>query len=236
MLDFYEDINKYKNKNGNQECWINLVSPSEGELQIVSNKTGIPLEILQYPLDEDETSRINVRENIILIIIDIPFSEVNDNSLIYDTYPLGIVYTDHYLITICLKNSKIISDFFKPQSICTFEKTNLILQIVNNVYTYYSLYLKQINSKSLLIEKYLFKAVKNNQLLQLYSLRKSLVYFSTSLKSNELTLEKMLRLGIIKDEDNKELLSNILIEHKQTIEMTNMYNLAFCDIINFLII
>ncbi|WP_426348246.1 magnesium transporter CorA family protein [Alloiococcus sp. CFN-8] len=208
-------------------CWVNIVAPSEEELVLVSKKTGVPLDFLKAPLDDEETSRIETEDNNTLIILDIPFTEMEDNSLTYDTYPIGIIHTEKEIITICLKNSKIVQDFVdgKIKSFFTFKRSRFILQILNRISTFYLLYLRQIDKKSVLIEKRLHKSMKNRELIQLLSLEKSLVYFSTSLKSNEITLEKMLKIDFMqKYEEDKDLLEDVIIEHKQAIEMTDIYS------------
>ncbi|MDU5651435.1 MAG: magnesium transporter CorA family protein, partial [Clostridium perfringens] len=197
------------------------------ELLLISKKTGVPLEFLRAPLDDEETSRIEIEGDFILIIVDIPFTEMEDNSLTYDTYPLAIIHTKNELITVCLKNSKVLTDFSsnKVRNFYSFKKSRFILQILNRVSTYYLLYLRQIDKKSIMIEKRLHKSMKNRELVQLHSLSKSLVYFSTSLKSNEITLEKMLKLDVIQRyEEDKDVLEDVIIENKQAIEMTDIYS------------
>lgn len=208
-------------------CWVNIIAPSQEELLLISKKTGVPLEFLRAPLDYEETSRIEIEGDFILIIVDIPFTEMEDNSLTYDTYPLAIIHTKNELITVCLKNSKVLTDFSsnKVRNFYSFKKSRFILQILNRVSTYYLLYLRQIDKKSIMIEKRLHKSMKNRELVQLHSLSKSLVYFSTSLKSNEITLEKMLKLDVIQRyEEDKDVLEDVIIENKQAIEMTDIYS------------
>lgn len=219
-----------------QDCWINLISPSEEELILISKKAEVPIEILRAPLDDEETSRIDIEDNIIIVIVDIPFTEMEDNSLTYDTYPLAIIHTPNHIITICLKNSKILTDFInnKVKSFFTFKKSRFILQILNRVASYYLIYLRQIDKKSLMIEKRLHRSMKNRELIQLHSLEKSLVYFSTSLKANEITLEKMLKLDIMqKYEDDKDVLEDVIIENKQAIEMTEIYSNILASTMDF---
>ncbi|PWX27413.1 magnesium transporter, partial [Clostridium perfringens] len=208
-------------------CWVNIIAPSQEELLLISKKTGVPLEFLRAPLDDEETSRIEIEGDFILIIVDIPFTEMEDNSLTYDTYPLAIIHTKNELITVCLKNSKVLTDFSsnKVRNFYSFKKSRFILQILNRVSTYYLLYLRQVDKKSIMIEKRLHKSMKNRELVQLHSLSKSLVYFSTSLKSNEITLEKMLKLDVIQRyEEDKDVLEDVIIENKQAIEMTDIYS------------
>lgn len=217
-------------------CWINIVAPSEEELILISKKASVPLELLNASLDDEETSRIDIEDDILSVIVDIPFTEMEDNSLTYDTYPLSIIHSEHILITVCLKNSKILTDFIngKVKTFFTYKKSRFTLQILSRVSTYFLLYLRQIDKKSLMIEKRLHKSMKNRELIQLHSLEKSLVYFSTSLKANEITLEKMLKLDIIqKYEEDKDVLEDVIIENKQAIEMTEIYSNILASTMDF---
>ena len=216
--------------------WINIVAPSDEELILISKKTGVSLDFLKAALDDEETSRIDMEDDSLLVIVDIPFTEMEDNSLTYDTYPLAIIHTEKQLITVCLKNSKILTDFAneKVKSFYTFKKSRFTLQILNRISTYYLLYLRQIDKKSLMIEKRLHKSMKNRELIQLHSLEKSLVYFSTSLKANEITLEKMLKLELMqKYEEDKDVLEDVIIENKQAIEMTEIYSNILASTMDF---
>ena len=241
MIQIYKSIdenntNLILSDNIEDGCWINVIAPSDEELILISKKTGIPIEFLKAPLDDEETSRIDIEDGNIIIIVDIPFTEMEDNSLTYDTYPLAIIHTENQLITVCLKNSKVLTDFInsKIKSFFTFKKSRFILQILNRISTYYLLYLRQIDKKSLMIEKRLHKSMKNRELIQLHSLEKSLVYFSTSLKANEITLEKMLKLEIMqKYEEDKDLLEDVIIENKQAIEMTEIYSNILASTMDF---
>ncbi|MCF0146932.1 MAG: magnesium transporter CorA family protein [Clostridium sp.] len=216
--------------------WINIIAPSDEELILISKKTGVPLSFLKAPLDDEETSRIDIEDNCLLVIVDIPFTEMEDNSLTYDTYPLAIIHTDKQIITVCLKNSRILTDFIngKIKSFFTFKKSRFILQILSKISNSYLVYLRQIDKKSLMIEKRLHKSMKNRELIQLHSLEKSLVYFSTSLKANEITLEKMLKLDIMqKYEEDQDVLEDVIIENKQAIEMTEIYSNILASTMDF---
>ncbi|WP_321970153.1 CorA family divalent cation transporter, partial [Clostridioides difficile] len=122
-------------------------------------------------LDDEETSRIDVEDEFTLVVVDIPFTEMEDNSLTYDTYPLAIIHSEKEIITVCLKNSRIITDFIngRVKSFFSFKKSRFILQILNRISTYYLIYLRQIDKKSVMIEKRLHKSMKNRELIQLHS-------------------------------------------------------------------
>lgn len=210
-----------------QGCWVNIVAPTEEELNLVAEKANVPLEYLKSALDEEETSRIEQEDENLLVILDIPFANMEDNSLVYDTYPLVIVRTESVIITVCLKESKILEDFAtgRVKSFYTFKRSRFMLQILYRIATYYLIYLRQIDKKSVLIENRLHKSMKNKELIQLLSLEKSLVYFSTSLKSNEITLEKLLKMkNFIKYDEDEDILEDVIIENKQAIEMANIYS------------
>lgn len=207
-------------------CWINVVSPTEQEILLLAKKTSVPLDFLKASLDDEEPSRIELDGDNILVVVDIPFTDMEENSLTYDTYPLAIIYTEKVLITVCLKNSKLFQDFInnRVKNFYSFKRSRFILQILYRVSSYYLSCLRQIDKKSLMIQKRLQKSISNRQFMQLLSLRNSLIYFSTSLKSNEMTLEKMLKLEILQRyEEDKDLLEDVIIENKQAIEMTNIY-------------
>ncbi|NLL31687.1 MAG: magnesium transporter CorA family protein [Clostridiales bacterium] len=241
MIQIYKSISEENSslkilKNIESGCWINVVAPSDEELILISKKTNVPLDFLKAPLDDEETSRIDIEDNCILVVVDIPFTEMEANSLTYDTYPLAIIHTEKQIITVCLKNSRIITDFIngKVKSFYTFKKSRFILQILSKIASNYLLYLRQIDKKSLIIEKRLHKSMKNRELIQLHSLEKSLVYFSTSLKANEITLEKMLKLDIMqKYEEDKDVLEDVIIENKQAIEMTEIYSNILASTMDF---
>lgn len=232
MINIYKSIDESNNTLQKIEslepgCWVNIVAPTDQELIFISKKTGVPIEFLRAPLDDEEASRLDIEDTNVLVIVDIPFTEMEDNSLTYDTYPLAIIHTEKEIITVCLKNSKVLTDFAegKVRSFFTYKRSRFILQMLYRVATYYLLYLRQIDKKSLMVEKRLHKSMRNKELIQLLSLEKSLVYFSTSLKSNEITLEKMLKLEFItKYEEDKDVLEDVIIENKQAIEMANIYS------------
>ena len=79
--------------------------------------------------------------------------------------------------------------------------------------------------KSEVIENKLHQSQKNEELIELLELQKSLVYFTTSLRSNEVVLEKLLRIDKIKKyPEDTDLLEDVIVENKQAMEMTSIYN------------
>ncbi len=150
----------------------------------------------------------------------------------HSTMPIGIIFVrDDYIITVSLKQNDIIQNLTKNKmkNIITYKKSRFLFQIMLINASYYLTYLKQINKETEIAESTLKTSMKNRELLKLLSLEKSLVYFTTSLKSNEVVMEKTLRGKILKlyDED-EDILEDAIIENKQAIEMSGIYR----DILN----
>ena len=208
-------------------CWVNLVYPSEDELKTVSATLGVEPTFLRAALDEEETSRIDSEDGQTLIIVDTPAMEKDDTGVVYSTLPLGIIVTDRHIITVCLKETSVVRDLQDGlvKDVRTQQRTRFILNILLLVAKRYLQYLKQIDKTYNYMERQLYKSQRNKELIQLLDLEKSLVYFNTSLKANEVTLEKILRGRIVTlYEEDHDLLEDVLIEVRQAIEMAQIYS------------
>lgn len=210
-------------------CWINLVNPTIQEINTICNSIGVLEEFIRYPLDQEERARIDVEDEQILIIADIPIVEQDEDGSDegFSTMPLGmIVVKDDYFITICTKDTPILKEFIdcKVKNFFTFKKTRFILQILLKNATYYLRYLKHINRETDKAEDKLHESMRNQELINLLSLEKSLVYFTTSIKSNEIVMEKLLKGNYIKMyEEDEDILEDAIVENKQAMEMGTIY-------------
>lgn len=220
-----EEIKEFK-----KGSWISLVNPSEAEIRKVCENVNIQEDFIRDALDYEEKARIDTEEDdgTILFVIDVPIIEKNEENDIYTTMPLGmIVVRDDFFITVSLKKNKIIEDFEKRKikNFQTYKKTRFIFQIFYLNSSYFLNYLKQINKETEIAEYILKNSMKNKELLKLLSLEKGLVYFTTSLKSNEIVMEKTMRGKIIKlYDDDEDILEDAIIENRQAIEMSQIYS------------
>lgn len=208
-------------------AWINLTNPTHQEISRLCYTFSLEPDYIRAALDEEERARIEYDDGKTLIVVDIPVIEKEGETNVYSTIPLGIVLTANNIITVCLKEDTLIKDFVngRIKGFYTYYKNRFILQILHRNATQYLQYLKQIDKFSNKIEQDLHKSMKNKELIQLLKLEKSLVYFSTSLKSNEVVLEKMMKLEHVKKyPDDTDLLEDVIIENKQAIEMANIYS------------
>ncbi len=225
----FEEIKEFK-----KGSWISLTNPSEIEIKKVCESINIQEDFIRDALDFEEKARIDTEEddNTILFVVDVPIIEKNEENQIYTTMPLGmIVVRDDFFITVSLRRNKIIEDFEKRKikNFQTYKKSRFIFQILYLNSSYYLTHLKQINKETEIAEYILKNSMRNKELLKLLSLEKSLVYFTTSLKSNELVMEKTMKGKIIKlYEDDEDILEDAIIENRQAIEMAKIYS----DILN----
>ena len=208
-------------------CWIALTNPTASEIIDIADTYQIDPDHLRAPLDEEERSRIEVEDEYTLILVDIPSIEERNGKDWFVTIPLAIITTKDVLITVCLEETPVLTSFMdgSVRDFHTFMKTRFILQILYKNATQFLQYLRIIDKKSEVIERKLHQSQKNEELIELLELEKSLVYFTTSLRSNEVVLEKLLRIEKIKKyPEDTDLLEDVIVENKQAIEMANIYS------------
>lgn len=207
------------------DCWIDLSSPSQSEVEQVIAETGVESDLILKMLDEDELPRIESSDDATLIVIDVPASIENGKKHI--TYPLGVIISEnHYIITISPKATKILNDFKKNlvKDFHTAKKTRFLIQIIISAAAGYLKVLKGIYNNIENKEKVLQQSTKNEDLIDLLNTEKTLVYFATSLKENDLVLERLSK-GIVLSlyEGDLDLLEDAMIENRQAIDMAKIY-------------
>lgn len=206
--------------------WIDLVCPTEEELERVSRELNIPLDFLKGPLDEEEKSRIDIEDGLTQVIVDIPILVREGDQQGYSTIPLGMLIHPDYFITTCLRPNPILGEFERNavRGFATYYKTRFLFQILQQVSVFYLKYLGRIDRETDRIERALRVSMKNEEFFDLLGLQKSLVYFTTSLRANEAVLQKLLRTKTVKMyEEDEELLEDVIIENKQASEMAKIY-------------
>lgn len=229
MIKYYKTDSKNQTieiKKIEQNCWIDLKNPTIEEMQMISKETKIELDMFTTIIDDEEVSRIEEHGNVKLIVVNYPYITATDTRNKYNTLPLGIITNDNYLITISIRKSEFLKPFRNgtAKEFFTYKKTRFILQILYAISTNYLKNLREINHEINQKEKTLYHSTSNKELVNLLNMEKSLVYFITSLKGNDVVLEKLARGNILNlYEEDKDLLEDAIIENKQGIEMANIY-------------
>lgn len=228
-------INYYLSENNNLKTvsepvagsWVSVIKPTEAEVLSISKQFNLDMDVLRDSLDADERSRIEVDDNYTMILVNIPTIEIVNEKELYNTIPLSIILVDDVVLTICNENTDVLKPFAenKVREFHTYMKSRFILQILYRTATLFLYYLRVIDKKSDEVESKLHRSSKNRELIELLNLEKSLVYFTTSLRSNEVVLEKLFRNDLVKKyPEDEDLLEDAIVENKQAIEMANIYS------------
>ena len=240
MLKIYKTDSTNNTLNEIQEiqddCWINVLEPTEEEIKKLSTLINISEKKLKDFMDEEEQARTEVEENYGVIVLDIPIYEKHENYLMSVTVPLIILQVDNkYIITMCTKTTDIFNDFIdgNVKDFYTEKKSRFTIQIMLKIASKYIKDLKIINEETHKSERSLKKSTNNNALLKLMRLQKSLVYFSTSLRSNDIVLEKLQKNTLIPLYiEDTDVLEDVIIENRQAIEMASIYSEILTSTIN----
>lgn len=230
MLNFYKTVeNKLIMLPQEEEgCWISVINPTQEEVEYLTDHLGFDSGFVSASLDEEEASRVEKEDDQTFVVVDVPYRvEDEEATITYITIPLGIIITPNYFVTISSAKTAVIDEIVEGfvKNIETKYRTRFLLTILLRIAQRYLLYLKQIERLSSRMENQFTDSTKNEALIQLLGLKKSLVYFSTSLRSNETTLKKLTRGRVITlYEEDEDLLQDTLIEFNQAIEMSGIYS------------
>lgn len=206
-------------------CWVDMVNPTDDEVDLISYQSGIPEDMIKAALDEEERARTEFDEGNNLFVVDCPIIEEGEGGDAYTTLPLAIIYNKECIVTVCLKDNPVLRDFItgRIKVYCDMPVSFCLKFMMGNAKRF--LYcLKQIDRKSHRVQAELGRTLKNDEILQLLDLENSLVYFSTSLNSNYKVHEKLSKVeAVLTHEDYQDLYEDLTIECNQAIEMCRIY-------------
>jgi len=203
--------------------WVKVVDPTAEEIQKLAD-WGIDADYINYSLDLDEMPRIERDDDYTLILVRIPHRQP-DNDIPYITIPLGILIKGNMVVTICRYEKDIFKVLAegKYRLLKTGKRYRFALYIVLETATRYLTHLREINRITEALEDQLQKSTRNREVLELLKYQKSLTYFATALRSNEVMMERVQRMQIFNYyEDDQELLEDVLTENQQAIQMTSI--------------
>lgn len=230
MIQYFKNINYQtiaidKPENGS---WVNVLPPlKQEEFSELSNNLDIPLEFLTDSLDIDERTRFEESDNVKLLVIKTPTenNSFNESDAYYITIPICIIITHNQIVTVNSFENGAIKKFLNTfQNRHPDNRRMMVLKIIEKITQTYLESLKEINQRRNILEQKLYAASRNEHLLQLMRIQKSLVYFVTALRSNEMLLMKIERTNFLGlNEDEKEFLNDLIIDNSQALEMSNIY-------------
>jgi len=208
------------------DCWISLVQPTQEEAAGFAQELDLPLDFLTDPLDVDETPRMEIEDSCLFIVVRTPRFDP-EAEVQYTTAPLGMVITPDRIITVSSQKDGVLDGFIngKVRNFSTSNRTRFVLHVFRTTALLYLKHLKEINKKTSGIEAELHRSLHNEALIRLLNLEKGLVYFTTSIRSNELVMERLHKTRLLKmSPEDEDLLEDVIVDNKQAIEMANIYS------------
>jgi len=206
-------------------CWVNMIDPTSDDIERMAGQ-GIPQDFMTYPLDMDERARSEREDDgKMLILIRIPFFQGLNVDVPYTTMPLGLILTDTMIVTVCRRPNDLTTEFAsgKIKNLSTGKRIRFVLRMLLLNANRFLSHLRQINKMTEDLEDRLQQSMQNKEVLELLKYQKSLVYFTTALKANELLLERLQRTQLFRQySDDEDLLEDVITENQQAIEMVNI--------------
>ena len=207
-------------------CWVNVVCPDTDDFRFLTQELNVPESFLTDIADTDERPRTETEGKWLLTILRIPVQN-NQNSIPFSTVPIGIITNEEVVVSVCYHQTELIPDFIgytRRKGLVVRNKLDLIFRIIYSSAVWFLKYLKQINNDVSAAEKELERSNRNEDLLRLMRLQKTLVYFNTSIRGNEIMIGKL--TSIFQDTDflDKDLVEDVITELRQAYNTVNIYS------------
>ena len=207
-------------------CWVEVVSPTDDEVDDIRAFSDMPEELLKAALDEEESARVQVDDNVTMYIVDSPMmTETEEGDDTYTTIPVAILYNNKCIVSVSLHQNSVFAGFRSNRSkVSTLKPVGFVLNFMLENVKRFSYLLKQIDKKSLRLQAELHKSMRNQEFIELLGLQDSLVYFSTALSANSSVYDRLSRLESVKtNEEYMDVYEDVLIETRQAVEMCTIY-------------
>ena len=207
-------------------CWVNVECPDDDDFKFLIRKLQVPESFLDDIADTDERPRTDTEGNWLLTILRIPMPSAQ-LGVPFITIPVGIITNNEIIVSVCYHHTDLIPDFIahtRRKNIVMRNKLDLILRIIYSSAVWFLKYLKQINNDVTTAEKELEKSIRNEDLLRLMKLQKTLVYFNTSIRGNEMLIGRLKNIFQETGYLDVELLEDVAIELKQAYNTVNIYS------------
>ena len=206
-------------------CWVDLVNPTDDEIDDVYALTGVPEEMLKAALDEEETARFERDDEMFLCLLDTPIITDMEDGDVYETIPIAIIHNGKSIITVSLRGNSVLGDFISNRvTVDTALHVSFLLTFMMGNAKRFLSNLRQLDKKSQRVQAELHRSMKNQELIQMLGIENSLVYFSTSLTANLNVYNRLGRLSAITgNEEYQDLFDDVVIETRQAMEMCTIY-------------
>ncbi|MBQ7369756.1 MAG: magnesium transporter CorA family protein [Clostridia bacterium] len=228
MIKFFktdENVRILETDKFEQGCWVELVNPTDDEVDDIRALTGVSEDLLKAALDEEESARVDTEDGATMYIVDSPMLVDTEDGNMYTTIPVAIIYNEKCIVSVSLSSNPVLHGIrLNRNKVSTKKPVEFILNFMLENVKRFSHSLKQIDKKSLRLQAELHKSMRNQELIELLTLQDSLVYFSTALSANASVYGRLSRMeGVQSSEEYRDVADDILIESRQAAEMCSIY-------------
>lgn len=206
-------------------CWINVYDPNQDDFTYLE-EMGVPASFISDIRDPNERPRVEKDDDWMLTIMRIP-RETGDVDIPFSTVPLGVITNGNLVIVLCYFKNIVTHDFVQYNTAkgnVIGNKFALILRLIMSSAVWFLKYLKQINININNTEDGLERRLRNDDLLKLRNLQKSLVYFNTGIRGNEALISRLRTIYMNSELFDLEMVEDVHIELQQAQNMVSIYS------------
>ena len=170
-----------------------------------------------------------------LVVMNYPLRRNESTGPPWRTLPLSVLLTPQGIVTL----SQGTTSFLQPlldgqvQGLSTARGTEFALRVFWQLADACLRGLREINTGVEGLEDELKRSIRNKEVLGLLDFQKSLTFFATGLKANELVLERLQRVPTLHWADqDQELLDDVRVELRQAVEMVEIADHVLSDMMD----
>ncbi|RRK11482.1 magnesium transporter CorA family protein [Lactiplantibacillus garii] len=206
--------------------WVAVNNYTDNDYHQLVSSEHVTDEMLGYATDQHERGRLEYdsKSAITTIIFDVVTNNEDEGTY---TAQVSFMLIDHTLLTFTTDNTIFVEDMLADEIDADWEHVlhpfDYIFEVLYKLSRQYFSAINQINKERQNIQTKMKKQIQRSVILQLMDLETTLVYFLTSLKSNNDLLQSLKRFAPVKfSTSQKERLDDIIVEAQQGLEMANI--------------
>lgn len=215
-------------------CWLHVTQPTASELATV-REFGVPDALLDHIADIDERPRVAHAGESVLVVMNYPLRRTAASGPPWQTLPLSVLLTPQGIVTISQGTTPFLQPLLDGQvpGLSTGRGAEFVLHVFWQLADACLRGLREINAGVESLENQLKRSIRNEEVLGLLDFQKSLTFFATGLKANELVLERLQRVPTLHWADqDQEVLDDVRVELRQAIEMVDIADRVLSDMMD----
>lgn len=208
--------------------WYDIYDLDDQDIHFLQSEFNITSEIISYINDVHERPHFDhdYITNSDLFVYDVPIWPTADADH-FTTLSIKLLMVSGILFTVHTADiNYMIDEFRRSPDTNIHSQKELVFAIIFSVTRYFQHALGQLNSQRIVLDGNLSGKIKNHDLQELAQIEKSLVFLSSSIRTNLLMLKslKNKKAGLHMSKSEEEMCDDIIIEVEQSSQMVKIYN------------